>query len=76
MTNPDDPFLDGWWPPGHILGWEHLHANLILEFVRAVGGHVLTTTAAATFEDGYRAAVITEAIEEASRSGRAIGINY
>jgi predicted dehydrogenase len=76
VTEPADPFLEGWWPPGHILGWEHLHANLILEFIRATGSEPTTERLGATFEDGYRAAVITDAIEVSSRSGRAVDIAY
>lgn len=75
-TNPDDPFMQGWWPPGHQLGWEHLHANLVHEFLLAVSGNPLTETNGATFEDGYRVAVITEAIAESSRTGRSVRISY
>jgi predicted dehydrogenase len=75
-TGPDDPLVRGWWPPGHQLGWEHLHANLIHEFLLAVAGNPLTETNGATFEDGYRVAVITEAIAEASRTGRSVRISY
>jgi len=76
VTEPADPFLEGWWPPGHILGWEHLHANLIVEFIRATGSEPMAETLGATFEDGYRVAVITEAIEASSRSGRSVDIAY
>ena len=76
VTEPTDPFLEGWWPPGHILGWEHLHANLILEFLRAIGSEPMSESLGATFEDGYRVAVITEAIQESSRSGRSVEIAY
>ncbi len=23
VTEPEHPYLSGWWPPGHTLGWEH-----------------------------------------------------
>ena len=23
VTEPDHPYLEAWWPPGHVLGWEH-----------------------------------------------------
>jgi predicted dehydrogenase len=75
-TNVDDPFMQGWWPPGHQLGWEHLHANLMHEFLLAVSGNPLTDTNGATFEDGYRVAVISEAIAESSRTDRSVRISY
>lgn len=75
-TGTDDPLMRGWWPPGHQLGWEHLHVNLIREFLLAVAGTPLTDTVGASFEDGYRAAVVTAAIQEAGRTGRAITVSY
>src|SRR5450755_1986624 len=27
VTEPDHPYLEGWWPPGHVLGWEHTFVN-------------------------------------------------
>ena len=75
-TEPGDPFMSGWWPPNHLLGWEHLHANLMYEFVSAVSGRPLPDASGASFEDGYRAAVVTAAIEEASRFGRSVPVVY
>jgi hypothetical protein len=62
--------MAGWWPPGHQLGWEHLHANLIHEFLLAVAGTPMTDTAGASFEDGFRVAVVSAAIRRpADRPG-------
>src|SRR5262245_4660834 len=36
VTEAHHPHHQVWWPFGHILGWEHLHVNLIHHFVRAV----------------------------------------
>jgi len=36
----------------------------------------LPDASGASFEDGYRAAVVTAAIEEASRSGRSVPVVY
>jgi hypothetical protein len=42
----------------------------------AIGLDPITERLGATFEDGYRAAVITEAIQASARSGRSVGIAY
>jgi predicted dehydrogenase len=76
VTDPDHPDVAHWWPPGHILGWEHLHVNLIHHFVRAVAEDGQVGPWGATFEDGYRAAVVSAAIEEASRAGRRVPVDY
>ena len=27
VTEPGHPYLEAWWPPGHVLGWEHTFVN-------------------------------------------------
>ncbi len=74
VTGTDDPLMRGWWPPGHQLGWEHLHANLMHEFLLAVAGTPMRDVVGASFEDGYRVAVVSAAIHEASRTGRTVQV--
>ncbi len=76
VTEAHHPYHRYWWPFGHISGWEHLHANLIHHFVEAVANDRPISPDGATFEDGYKAAVISEAIEESSRTGKWIAITY
>ena len=33
VTEPDHPYLEGWWPPGHGLGYEHTFVHEIADFV-------------------------------------------
>ena len=65
VCEADHPFMDLWWPSAHIVGWEHSHINMLDHFLRCVvdGGDVQP---AATFEDGYRVAVICECLHEAA----------
>lgn len=76
LTESHHPYHRAWWPSGHILGWEHLHVNLIHHFLQAVVGGTDVAPWGATFEDGYRAAVVSEAIEESSRAGRRVDVRY
>jgi predicted dehydrogenase len=76
VTEAHHPYHRVWWPFGHILGWEHLHVNLIHHFLNAIATGELIEPWGATFEDGYRAAVVTEAILESSRSGRRVDVTY
>ncbi len=70
-TDPSQPGLAGWWPPGHVLGWEHTFIDELHHFLSAVitGGEVGPD--GATFEDGYRAAVVCDAVLASARSGTA-----
>ena len=69
VTEPDHPFLEHWWPPGHILGWEHTFVHEIHHLLRAIAGQGHVAPHGATFEDGYRAAEVCDAIARSSDSG-------
>lgn len=70
------PFWDKWWPQGHIIGWEHTFVHEIAHFLDAVVNDTEVAPYGATFEDGYRAAVICDAIVQSSQEGRRLDIKY
>lgn len=76
VTQSNHPFTKVWWPNGHIIGWEHAHINELNYFLESIVQNTPLAPYGATFEDGYRAAVIAEAIEESARLGRKINIAY
>ena len=75
VTQPDHPFLAGWWTPGHVLGWEASFVNQWREFLQAVLEERPVPNTQASFEDGYRAAVLCEAILESGKEGRRIEVS-
>jgi predicted dehydrogenase len=76
VTHPDHPYAKVWWPNGHILGWEHAHINELHHLIAAIANDASVAPLGATFEDGYRAAVIADAIAEAAADGRKVRIQY
>ena len=58
-----------WWPPGHGLGWGDTFTLELDAMLRAIAGD-RDVAPAATFEDGYRAALVCDAILRAGESGR------
>jgi predicted dehydrogenase len=70
------PFWDKWWPQGHIIGWEHTFVHEVEHFLRAVVTGSEIAPYGATFLDGYRAAVVCDAIVRSSQEGRRIDIDY
>lgn len=74
VTEAHHPYQRYWWPFGHISGWEHLHANLIHHFVDAVANDHPVGPYAPTFADGYKAALVAEAIEESCTTGRRVAL--
>jgi predicted dehydrogenase len=74
VTRPDHPFLAEWWPPGHVLGWDATFVHQWRDFLGSVLEDSPVPDRQATFEDGYRAAVVCDAIVTAAEEGRRIEI--
>lgn len=76
VTAASHPFMKVWWPDGHIVGWEHAHINELTHMLDAIANDHDVAPYGATFEDGYRAAVVAEAIDESAASGRRIDLSF
>ncbi len=70
------PWWKNWWPQGHMIGWEHTFIHEIDHLLRAIVNNTDIAPYGATFEDGYRAAVICDAILNSAETGRATDIKY
>jgi predicted dehydrogenase len=76
VTGPGHPFGEYWWPPGHIIGWEHTFVHEIHHFLTAVAENGTVAPHGATFEDGYRAAEVCDAILRSAESGARAPLTY
>jgi predicted dehydrogenase len=65
-----------WWPAGHVLGWEHTFVHELDHLLRAIAGEHRVAPHGATFEDGYRAAEICDAIVRSAHDGQREAISY
>jgi predicted dehydrogenase len=65
VTEPTHPYMDNWWPPGHVIGYEHTFTHTIADFVRAV---VDRRRVQPTFEDGLKNQRVLEAVSRSARS--------
>jgi len=70
------PFWQYWWPQGHIIGWEHTFVHEITHLLDAIVNDKDVAPYGATFRDGYRNAVICDAILQSAAEGRRVGIEY
>src|SRR5580658_2459191 len=57
------PYARNWWPPGHIIGYEHTFVNTFADFVQAVAAGAPVHP---TFLDGARCMAVMEAVAESS----------
>jgi predicted dehydrogenase len=76
VTESYHPYLQHWWPEGHIIGWEHTFVHEFHHFFEAIVNGKPVAPYGATFEDGYRNAVICDAILESARTGRQVDIRF
>ena len=70
------PFWPNWWPHGHIIGWEHTFVHEITHLLDSIVNNKPIGPYGATFEDGYRTAVICDAILESARTKKQIDLKY
>lgn len=70
------PYWANWWPHGHMIGWEHSFVHEFNHFFDAIVNNKEVAPYGATFVDGYRNAVICDAIIASAASGRAVDIKY
>ena len=76
VTENEHPYVGEWWPSGHNIGWEHCHIIEKFHFLNAVANGKEMSPYNATFEDGYRVAVIIDAMRQSSRLGKRIEISF
>jgi predicted dehydrogenase len=76
VTEPDHPFMQLWWPPGHIVGWGDTFTHEIAHLLAAIAGEGTVAPHGATFEDGYRCSEVTDAILRSAAGGTREQIVY
>ncbi|MGC9136318.1 Gfo/Idh/MocA family protein [Caldivirga sp.] len=70
VTQRTHPFMRFWWPPGHVIGWEHTFTHEIYHFLVRLSERRDVSPEAASFKDGWRVMSIIEAIAKSSEEGR------
>ncbi len=65
VTEGAHPYAGAWWPPGHIIGYEHTFVNAFADFVKAV---VAGKSVQPTFADGLENERVLSAITQSART--------
>jgi predicted dehydrogenase len=63
VTEPGHPYVAGWWPPGHGLGYEHAFTHQVVDLVTAIADG---TDPRPTFADGLQVQRVLAAVETSS----------
>jgi predicted dehydrogenase len=71
VTEPEDPYYDHWWPPGHVIGWEHAFVHENYEFLSAIES---SADHDPNFADGLAVQRVLDAIERSDREGARVAV--
>ena len=65
VTEASHPYIKAWWPPGHIIGYEHTFVHTVFDLVEAMADGRMPSP---SFVDGVRNQRVLDAIEKAATS--------
>jgi predicted dehydrogenase len=69
VTERVHPYVSAWWPPGHIIGYEHTCIHGMADFIQAVVGRGKMEP---NFFDGYKNKQVLDAALTSAELGKRI----
>lgn len=63
VTEANHPYLEAWWPPGHVLGYDHTFTNEFRDFVLDI---VNDRAPEPSFDDGLYVQRVLDAVERSA----------
>ena len=62
-TDGAQPYVAAWWPPGHVIGYEHTFTHEVFDFLIAIKNGA---PASPTFADGLYVQKVLDAVEKSA----------
>ncbi|WP_442931237.1 Gfo/Idh/MocA family protein [Micromonospora sp. NBC_00389] len=66
VTEGEHPYMSAWWPPGHIIGYEHSFTHQMRDFIEAIATGV---DPAPSFADGLQVQLVLDAVTRSAEIG-------
>ncbi|MEU7803916.1 Gfo/Idh/MocA family oxidoreductase [Micromonospora arborensis] len=66
VTEGEHPYMSAWWPPGHIIGYEHSFTHEMRDFIEAVASGVDPTP---SFADALQVQLVLDAVTRSAELG-------
>ncbi|MGW3606039.1 Gfo/Idh/MocA family protein [Micromonospora sp. NPDC005161] len=66
VTEGEHPYMSAWWPPGHIIGYEHSFTHQMRDFIEAVATGV---DPAPSFADALQVQLVLDAVTRSAEIG-------
>ncbi len=67
VTEASHPYISAWWPPGHIIGYEHTFTNALSDFFRSME---TDQPVSPDFSEGVRVQAVLDAVEKSAQRGK------
>jgi len=71
-TDPSHPYAGAYWPPGHVIGYEHGFISQLADQLNFLGGR--TKQYHPDFTDGLRSQEVLDAVMKSAASGRWVAV--
>jgi predicted dehydrogenase len=72
VTNATHPYVSAWWPPGHIIGYEHEFVHAVYDFLNALENE---TSIRPNLYDGMKIMQVLEAGIRSSETGQQVKVS-
>jgi predicted dehydrogenase len=66
VTEPTHPYAGAWWPPGHLLGYEHSFTHEVVDLLRDLAADRDPTP---SFADGLQVQLVLDAVARSAAAG-------
>ena len=71
VTESSHPYIRNWWPPGHIIGYEHSFVHAVVDFINAIDKDLPIQP---NFFDGLKCIKVLEAGLQSAASGKRVAV--
>jgi predicted dehydrogenase len=66
VTEGEHPYMSAWWPPGHIIGYEHSFTHQMRDFLEAIAQGV---DPAPSFADALQVQLVLDTVQRSGETG-------
>ncbi len=71
VTESSHPYISHWWPPGHVIGYEHAFTHAVADFMKAIENNKPIHP---NFHDGAKVIAVLEAGLQSAKTGKRIDL--
>ena len=70
VTDTVHPYVEHWWPEGHIIGWEHTFVHEVYHLIDCIVNDKDVAPIGATFHDGLKCQEVLDAVLQSAEQGK------